>query len=474
MKTKSVSPRRVSLAMISSLLVVIAVLTTVLLNAPVKVAQAAVPSGGIVNGIDYSGQGTVTANEIRNAEATVDGNYVRVPTVTYGAYTYSTWDEFWAGWSSWSPNNKSYYDQKGYDYNGQHKIVVTDAERKTEYRYYRWNSVLNPQYITRYYTEYKTVTKILFFSITTYSTSSSLGSYLGDVSGKTINRQWTESEFSHNAGGYEYTGWQDSAPSARTGWPLYENAWSTYESRYTYRYKSCNLSWDASFKVKSSELVPLKYALNPTAGTSNKNGIKWVWNDEISSTKKRSGNYILYVENRDITEYYLTAGQAQTLFRNQSLLAKDVSTADLIRIFGELGIGIFTLPANWLTGLALVFLTASDALRVYCVQKGISTVDGIMVAATELNITMRISLIVDEIVYPLAGGTRESQSGVSVTPYTASWVSMRHSQNQTNGGDSGIYGTVSYIKETDIQNIISGINKIFQLKYNFQLSYTGG
>ena len=34
--------------------------------------------------------------DIRNGVATVSGNYVNIPVYTYGAYTYSTWDEFWA------------------------------------------------------------------------------------------------------------------------------------------------------------------------------------------------------------------------------------------------------------------------------------------------------------------------------------------------------------------------------------------
>ena len=58
--------------------------------------SAATTGAKISNGIDYSGQGTIIDGDIRKEGATVSGNYVNIPVYTYGAYTYNTWDEFWA------------------------------------------------------------------------------------------------------------------------------------------------------------------------------------------------------------------------------------------------------------------------------------------------------------------------------------------------------------------------------------------
>jgi hypothetical protein len=166
----------------------------------------------MVSGIDYSGNGTKITENLRDGVATVEGNYVRIPTYTLGSYVYNTWDEFWSTWSSWSPNNAKYNSYKGYRYAAENKYIV-DVESKTEYQYRRWNSNLNPVYKTKYITQYKKLTTILFLKVYTYHTESSYSSYPGSKSGYTISGRWTEKVFDYFAGGYEYNNnWSTSSP----------------------------------------------------------------------------------------------------------------------------------------------------------------------------------------------------------------------------------------------------------------------
>jgi hypothetical protein len=448
---------------------------------PTLKAEAAMTNTQITSGVDYSGQGTKITETLRDGQATVSGDRVNVPTWTYGAYVYSSWDEFWAGWSSWSPNNKTYYDQKGYDYNGQHKIVVTDAERKTEYRYYRMNPDLNPQYRTRYYTEYKTVTKILFVSITTYSVSSSLSGYPGAISGKTISSQWTEREFSHNAGAYEYTGWQASAPSAWTGWPFYEPGWIVYQSQYTYRYKSCNLSWDAKWKNESSEQVPLKYSLYKKDGSSIGYGIKWSFASSISQDKGMSG--LGSASTSWINQYYITSDEAKLLLIDSMEEIEDsVSKLGWLNLFatgGTLAVSQIISkafppadPVCLAVDIAILLAETSDYIMNELKAGKINSYQQLLNAAQRQNIVLAIQDYNYVLFYTdvAPGGyyftnTKYIQS-VKFATTTKTNISMKATDNVVFGAyltGTKNYGIISYI--TDVDEIVKIIK--FSLKYNY-------
>lgn len=263
----------------------------------------------ISNGIDYSGQGTVINGDIRDGVATVSGNYVNVPTYTYGAYTYDTWDAFWATWSSWSTSNSKYSGYKGYRYAPENKHIV-DFQSKTEYQYRRWNDKLNPVYKTKYITEYQKCTKVLFVKVYTYHKAYSYNGYPGAKSGYTIYKRWTEREISHYKGGYEYYGsWKDSKPFTMP----WEESWSSYNSRKTYRVKKVDSIWDPNWKKNATECVPLNYSLyEKNSNTPIGYGIKFTTKINICEEYNRTAlqkviTPIPFEKQYTITQYYITS-----------------------------------------------------------------------------------------------------------------------------------------------------------------------
>ena len=271
--------------------------------------SAATTGAKISNGIDYSGQGTIIDGDIRKEGATVSGNYVNIPVYTYGAYTYNTWDEFWATWSSWSPSNSKYSGYKGYRYAPENKHIV-DFESKTEYQYRRWNDELNPVYKTKYITEYEKCTTVLFVNVYTYHTEYSYSGYPGAKSGYTIHSRRTEREIDYYRGGYEYYGeWKDSKPITMP----WETSWSAYNSRTTYRVKKIDSTWDPNWKNETTERVPLNYSLyKKDSNTPIGYGIKFTTKLDISEEYDRTAiqklaSPIPFEKQYTITQYYITS-----------------------------------------------------------------------------------------------------------------------------------------------------------------------
>lgn len=271
--------------------------------------RATTIGANISNGIDYSGQGSVIEGNIREGVATVSGNFVNVPTYTYGSYTYNTWDEFWATWSSCSPSNSKYSGYKGYRYAPENKYIV-DFESKTEYQFRRWNNKLNPVYKTKYITEYQKCTKILFVNVYTYHTESSYSGYPGLKSGYTIYSRRTEREIDYYRGRYEYYGkWADSRPFTMP----WETSWSSYNSRKTYRVKKIDSTWDPNWKNDYIEQVPLNYSLyEKNSNTPIGYGIKFTTNIGISEEYNRTAiqklaSPIPFEKQYKITQYYITS-----------------------------------------------------------------------------------------------------------------------------------------------------------------------
>jgi hypothetical protein len=195
-----------------------------------------------------------------------------------------------------------------------------EVESKVEYKYRRWNDNLNPVYKTVYHTEY--VKKVLWI-FNTYSEATSTSGYPGAKSGWSINKQWTTQEIDRYEGGYDYTGWQESAPFAWTGFPFYERGWELYTSQTLYRYRSRTLEWDSKASSRI-EKVPLNYSLYNINGNPIEGGIKWIYSDveEKMTTQKDRGLEVIFVDgipnekNLSIVKYYITSKEVMARIRD--------------------------------------------------------------------------------------------------------------------------------------------------------------
>ncbi len=441
-------------------ILLILVLSVSVLNLP-QVALATTTGSNVVSGIDYSGQGTKINNDIRGT-ASKNGNYVTIPTWTYGAYVYSTWDEFWAGWSDWSPNFKSYYDQKGYDYNNQHKICVTDAEKKTEYLWYRNWTKKRDVYRTKYYRKYKG--KGFFHWGHTDSSWSGYPANKGCCPSTTYTKNekyGTENYIERE----DYGKYSDSAPFR---WP-WDPSWVSHSPRLTYRYKAVDLSWDPTWKNESSESCPLNYSLYKLNGTDLGLGIKWSW-DEKLSTDKKSESSVFHYTNKDVTEYYLTVNEAQDILMNKILLQALSVEDEFYQLLTEAIISLVTFPVHPLTGFAVFLLTTVDGLSEYAQLKGVRSVAELIIAAKEMNQVIKISVVYDETVY--YGGGYSSNSGVYVGNYNRTSVSMFYKDNNPSSSRN-IFGRVTYLNNNDIKNIVGSISTVMELRYGIRYMYNG-
>jgi hypothetical protein len=462
MKTKSVSPRRVSLAMISSLLVVIAVLTTVLLNAPVKVAQAAVPSGGIVNGIDYSGQGTELNGEIAPGQAMVSGNYVNIPIYKgrYDTAWYNVNDWWiWHPWSSWSLSNNKTND---YDTYVGKTMTEYDVDSKTENMYYRYNPLLTPIWKRTYYTKYETITKILFINVKTYNTVSSSDSYPKAVSGKTIVEQWIEESVTGYRGGNEFTDWRDSAPITLSFWPFNEPSYSVYASRTNYRYRSRTIEWNSKAST-TIEQVPLNYSLYNKAGEPINYGAVWTYSQSLSSEKAIPGSVTLayrYMLN--------SAGIKQLLNGKENALdqlIKDQGTSWWEVAIGA-AVGLATLKANPYVGGAVFVVETLYAVMGKVVAENMKNkydnLKELLIAAQDYKINI-IFEYYQTTIHTLDGG--ENYSNMKEFATARNYISMKYQNNESPSTGyflKDTYGMVSYMQNTS--SLINDIESYVKLK----------
>jgi hypothetical protein len=411
----------------------------------------------MIDGIDYSGQGTVINDTIRTGEATVNGNYVNVPTWTYGAYTYSTWDEFWAGWSDWSVNNKKYYDYfNNYGTNYKNQKHLIDVKKRTEYRYRRSTDKI-PVYKTQYHTKYRK--KFLWTYI--YDTDVSWSTYPGNKSGWKIYSQWTSNERSGYKSGYtDFTDWR-YGPPLRAIW---EKPYEAYQSRETYMYRSCDLTWDANWKNESTEKVPLKYAiyngfrydynLEKIVPISIANGIKWQWNDNIGSEKKKEIGFG-YCSHRDITEYYLTVDQLITL--SQRLPSLYLEQNNSIELYGMFSASIVDLIfGSKLSAAVLLLCTTYKGLLDKLENDELISIVDIINRAKQMNLVVRISDLYD---YCIFTGETLNSSKIEINNYDKNYVSMKYSSN--------IFGEISYINEQELDDIANCIIQYLNQKYSF-------
>lgn len=296
----------------SFLLATVIALLVMLASIEPTIAQASTAGTRMSSGIDYSGQGTVINNDLSGKPATVEGNYVRIPTWSYGAYTYNTWDEFWVGWSSWSTDNNKYFAHKGYNYNNQ--FYIKDAEKKTEYKWYReWNRKRDV-YSTKYYREYKG--KHIFHwghkDSSWNGYPSNKGCCPSTIYTKSEKRG-TQSYVEREESGYAF-----SAPF-RWAW---DPQWKTFAPRDTYRVKKVDLTWDASWKKDSSELVPLNYSLYKQDGSSISGGLKWTYIPKLTTQKNRGFFEMLAADgmpnekNLSVVQYYVTSKEVIAAIRD--------------------------------------------------------------------------------------------------------------------------------------------------------------
>lgn len=413
----------------------------------------------ISNGIDYSGQGTVIEGDIRDGVATVSGNYVNVPTYTYGAYTYNTWDEFWATWSSWSPSNSKYSGYKGYRYAPENKHIV-DFESKTEYQYRRWNDKLNPVYKTKYITKYQKCTKILFVNVYTYHTESSYSGYPGSKSGYTIYSRRTEREIDYYRGGYEYYGkWADSKPLTMP----WETSWSSYNSRKTYRVKKIDSTWDPNWKNESTERVPLNYSIYKSDGSPIYYGAKWTYSKNLSNEKKIPGQVTI------VNRYMLnSAGIAQLLKGKEDALDKliqDDGSSWWEWAIGT-GVGLATMKANPYVGAAVFVVETLYSLQGEIIasnmQSKYNSIKDILVMAQDYNIN-----VVFEYYQTTTMTTSGGFSYYNMREFTTQrgYISMKYQSNENPSYgyfSKDAFGVVSYIKDT--KTVVEQIESYVTLK----------
>lgn len=284
--------------------VILSFILLIVLDVPI---YATIKDAKIVGGIDYSGKGTVITGTIASGKtATVSGNYVNIP-IYRGKYVVGSFNGWgtkkWSGWSV--SNNKDNADFS--IYNGSNKATEYSVESRKEYQYKRLEKRDN--YDTKYYTKYKG-TK--WYNSWQTITSSSWNGYPGAKSGYKIVSRYTKKE---KHGTYNVTvfdnKWRTSAP-INLPW---ENKWTAYNTRTTYRYKSRTLKWDAK-ATTTTEQVPLKYSLYTQENSPIKAGIKWSYGgNEKKYNKQRNRNLIQTAfdngmpneESLNIDMYYITS-----------------------------------------------------------------------------------------------------------------------------------------------------------------------
>jgi hypothetical protein len=460
--TKKILNKKFGVATISMFLVLTMALAFVFMPFDKTLtAHASTAGSNIVSGIDYSGQGTRISEDLRDGVATVEGNYVRVPTYTYGSYVYSTWDEFWASWSSWSPDNAKYNGYKGYRYAPENKHIV-DFKSKTEYQYRRWNSNLNPVYKTKYVTEYEKCTTILFVKIYTYHTESSYSGYPGAKSGYSIFSRWTERVVDYYAGGYEYNNnWSDGAPFT---WP-WETSWSAYTSRQTYRVKKIDSTWDAKWKNDSSDLVPLNYSLKDRNGQDIGVGIKLAFSKPMSEYKETSNLFLS--TSLWVNQYYISATDAKRLLiDNMEDIEDAIGRFGFINLIVDLGStigGVFlSTPVGVAIGLAMLMVEGSDYLMNELKAGRINTMQKLLTEAERQNIT----IIIQDTNYAVYSTNMQYYQSFQTAVTKKTSVSMRMSDNDIKCAyltGTKNYGKISYM--SDINEAIQMIK--FSLKYNY-------
>lgn len=421
--------------------------------------SAATTGTKISNGIDYSGQGTVIQGDIRDGVATVSGNYVNVPTYTYGAYTYSTWDKIWAGWSSWSPSNSKYIGYKGYRYAPENKHIV-DFESKTEYQYRRWNNKLNPVYKTKYITKYQKCTRVLFVNIYSYHTESSYYGYPGAKSGYTIYSRKTERKIDYYRGGYEYYGkWADSKPFTMP----WETSWYSYNSRKTYRVKKINSTWDPNWKNESTERVPLNYSIYKSDGSPLYYGAKWTYSKKLSNEKEIPGQVTI------VNRYMLnSAGIAQLLKGKEDALDKliqDDGSSWWEWVIGT-GFGLATMKANPYVAAAVFVAETLYSLQGEIIannmQSKYNSIKDILVMAQDYDIN-----VVFEYYQTTTLTTNGGFSYYNMHEFTTQrdYISMKYQSNENPSYGyfaNDAFGVVSYIK--DIKTVVEQIESYVTLK----------
>jgi hypothetical protein len=266
------------------------VVAIISLSNPLSVS-ASLSGSNIVNGIDYSGQGTKIDGQIAPGVATVSGNTVNVP-IYRGKYEAGVLDGWWLhSWSNWSIFNNMTNDY--YTFRGNTALEY-NVESREEHRYRRWDPNLNPVYNTMYHTEYRRV----ILGISFYSTESSWDGYPGPKANHTINARWTTSEIRYYNGGWtDHTGYLTSPPFR---WP-WEPEYQIYMTRTSYRYRSRTMTWNEQ-GATTTESVPLRYSLKDRNDVPIQFGIKIVANHTISPRASTS----LFNPTPDNWDYDLT------------------------------------------------------------------------------------------------------------------------------------------------------------------------
>ena len=311
------------------------------------IAHATTNGTYMINGIDYSGQGTVINGTTTGDAAYTEGNYVNIP-IYKGAYKpNSGWNWYWnSNWSSWSP-----YNNKSNDYNTYRGATTKEynVESRVEYRYKRTET--KDTYATKYHTTYQ---GSRWWNCGIVLFTSQWGGYEGNRSNFKIIDQWTTSEKYGTTNVTVYSDWRTSAPLRLAG----ENQWSAYTSRTVYRYKTLDMHWDEKAQT-TTEKVPLNYSLYDKNGKPIKAGLVWNYGyneKKIAQENNRTfiqkvGDSMLHNEkNLDIQQYYITSTEIMKMVR------QDIE-ANQTKIFDD---NFFTFIkselSSWLTEAGIMYL----------------------------------------------------------------------------------------------------------------------
>ncbi|MDR3293740.1 MAG: hypothetical protein LBT20_06555, partial [Clostridiales bacterium] len=203
----------------------------------VPITQAGI---NVINGVDYSGQGTVFAGTpvaLGQNERFFKDDCLDVH-VESGRYVNNGW-WVWYTWGDWGTGNNKSNDY--YAYRGS-TATEYEVQSRTEYKYRLWRDNINPVYKMAYHTEFKK--KVLWWY--SYETKWSFDGYpTSNGSGWSINNKWTGDEFEKYNGGWatesKYTtDWKTGgAPIDLIAHAKYE----LYETRTTYRHRSRTMEW---------------------------------------------------------------------------------------------------------------------------------------------------------------------------------------------------------------------------------------
>ena len=288
-------------------------------------AYASMPSNGYSYDshegvyIDYSGRGTSIQHAIAKGEdPKVSANDIQIP-YYQGQYEAKALDWWWLhSYSAWSPSYKDLESKNDpYIYRGE-RATEYDVQKGTEYLYQRYES--RDVYDTKYHTTYQG-TK--WYNCWIVLFTEKWDGYEGQRANYKVIKRWTTQEKRGTTQVLvQDSTWRTSAPFS---W-AWENKWSAYSSRTSYRYRSRSLKWNPNSNVQY-EKTPMNYALYNKNGEPMYFGLRWEL--EPLLTKKTGFLFInrndaSISDNTRVIQYYVPYSAILNEFKDDIHDVKDL------------------------------------------------------------------------------------------------------------------------------------------------------